>query len=71
MFIENQKKKEILTFLFTIGKIVLKKKYKENFIKVLDIVYSTKLEIIKSNLQEKPKDFIPVVYILQMKLCKM
>jgi hypothetical protein len=33
------------------------------YIKVLDIAYSTKLEIIKSNLQEKPKDFIPVVYI--------
>lgn len=33
------------------------------YIKILDIAYSTKLEIIKSNLQEKPKDFIPVVYI--------
>lgn len=33
------------------------------YIKVLDIAYSTKLEIIKTQLKSKPKDFVPVVYI--------
>lgn len=64
MFIENQKK-ENLTFSFYHWENSFKEKnIKEKlYIKVLDIAYSTKLEIIKSDLQEKPKDFIPVVYI--------
>ena len=33
------------------------------YIKVLDIAYSTKLEIIKTQLKSKPKNFVPVVYI--------
>ena len=33
------------------------------YIKVLDIAYSTKLEIVTTNVKEAPKDFIPVVYI--------
>ena len=33
------------------------------YIKVLDIAYSTKLEIVTTNIKEAPKDFIPVVYI--------
>ena len=64
MFIKNQKK-ENLTFSFYYWENSFKEKnIKEKlYIKVLDIAYSTKLEIVKSNLQEKPKDFIPVVYI--------
>ena len=33
------------------------------YIKVLDINFSTKLELLKTNLKEPPKDFIPVIYI--------
>ncbi|MCG3703915.1 hypothetical protein L5F68_06170 [Aliarcobacter butzleri] len=33
------------------------------YIKVLDINFSTKLELLKTNLKETPKDFIPVIYI--------
>lgn len=33
------------------------------YIKVLDIAYSTKLEIVTTNLKTTPKDFIPVIYI--------
>lgn len=33
------------------------------YIKILDISYSTKLEIITTNMKEIPKDFIPVIYI--------
>ena len=33
------------------------------YIKVLDIAYSTRLELVKTNLLTKPKDFVPVVYI--------
>ena len=33
------------------------------YIKVLDIAYSTKLEIVTTNIKEAPKNFIPVVYI--------
>ncbi|MDN5086326.1 hypothetical protein ACOL21_05785 [Aliarcobacter butzleri] len=33
------------------------------YIKVLDINFSTKLELLKTNLKETPKDFIPVTYI--------
>jgi hypothetical protein len=34
------------------------------YIKILDINYSTKLEIINTNFKQKPKeDFVPVVYI--------
>ena len=33
------------------------------YIKVLDISYSTKLEILTSNIIQIPKDFVPVIYI--------
>lgn len=33
------------------------------YIKVLDIAYSTKLEIVTTNLKTTPKDFVPVIYI--------
>lgn len=33
------------------------------YIKVLDIAYSTKLELVTTNLKTTPKDFVPVVYI--------
>lgn len=33
------------------------------YIKVLDINFSTKLELLKTNIKEPPKDFIPVIYI--------
>ncbi|WP_323588858.1 hypothetical protein [Aliarcobacter butzleri] len=33
------------------------------YIKVLDINFSTKLELLKTNIKETPKDFIPVIYI--------
>lgn len=33
------------------------------YIKILDINFSTKLELLKTNLKEPPKDFIPVIYI--------
>ncbi|WP_152055155.1 hypothetical protein [Aliarcobacter butzleri] len=33
------------------------------YIKVLDINFSTKLELLKTNLKETPKNFIPVIYI--------
>lgn len=71
MFIENQKK-ENLTFSFYHWENSFKEKnIKEKlYIKVLDIAYSTKLEIIKSNLQENQK-ILFLLYILQMKLCKM
>ncbi|MCT7594518.1 hypothetical protein [Aliarcobacter butzleri] len=33
------------------------------YIKVLDVNFSTKLELLKTNIKETPKDFIPVIYI--------
>jgi len=33
------------------------------YIKVLDINFSTKLELLKTNIKETPKNFIPVIYI--------
>ncbi|MCT7537111.1 hypothetical protein [Aliarcobacter butzleri] len=33
------------------------------YIKVLDINFSTKLELLKTNIKEPPKNFIPVIYI--------
>ncbi|WP_151943552.1 hypothetical protein [Aliarcobacter butzleri] len=33
------------------------------YIKVLDVNFSTKLELLKTNLKETPKNFIPVIYI--------
>ncbi|MBF7065712.1 hypothetical protein [Aliarcobacter butzleri] len=33
------------------------------YIKVLDINFSTKVELLKTNLKETPKNFIPVIYI--------
>lgn len=33
------------------------------YIKVLDINFSTKLELIKTNIKDAPKNFIPVIYI--------
>ncbi|WP_419673008.1 hypothetical protein [Aliarcobacter butzleri] len=33
------------------------------YIKVLDVNFSTKLELLKTNLKEPPKNFIPVIYI--------
>ena len=33
------------------------------YIKVLDIAYSTKLELIRTDFKVVPKDFIPVIYI--------
>jgi hypothetical protein len=33
------------------------------YIKVLDIAYSTKLELVTTNLKTTPKDFVPVIYI--------
>ena len=33
------------------------------YIKVLDINFSTKLELLKTNIKEAPKNFIPVIYI--------
>ncbi|MCT7609978.1 hypothetical protein N5U14_03875 [Aliarcobacter butzleri] len=33
------------------------------YIKVLDVNFSTKLELIKTNIKETPKNFIPVIYI--------
>ncbi|MDS1314983.1 hypothetical protein [Aliarcobacter butzleri] len=33
------------------------------YIKVLDVNFSTKLELLKTNIKEPPKDFIPVIYI--------
>lgn len=33
------------------------------YIKVLDINFSTKLELVKTSFKEIPKDFIPVIYI--------
>ena len=33
------------------------------YIKVLDVNFSTKLELLKTNIKETPKNFIPVIYI--------
>ncbi|MCR1816027.1 hypothetical protein [Aliarcobacter butzleri] len=33
------------------------------YIKVLDVNFSTKLELIKTNIKDVPKNFIPVIYI--------
>ncbi|MCT7552104.1 hypothetical protein N5U06_08295 [Aliarcobacter butzleri] len=33
------------------------------YIKVLDVNFSTKLELLKTNIKEPPKNFIPVIYI--------
>lgn len=33
------------------------------YIKVLDVNFSTKLELLKTNIKEAPKNFIPVIYI--------
>ncbi|MFY4810726.1 hypothetical protein ACOTWH_08880 [Aliarcobacter butzleri] len=33
------------------------------YIKILDVNFSTKLELLKTNIKEPPKDFIPVIYI--------
>ncbi|MCG3692614.1 glycosyl hydrolase family 18 protein [Aliarcobacter butzleri] len=33
------------------------------YIKVLDVNFSTRLELLKTNLKETPKNFIPVIYI--------
>ena len=33
------------------------------YIKVLDVNFSTKLELLKTNIKEIPKNFIPVIYI--------
>lgn len=64
MFIKNQKKENLIFSFYHWENSFKEKEIKEKlYIKVLDIAYSTKLEIVKSNLQEKPKDFIPVVYI--------
>ena len=64
-FIISIKKPEPLTISFYSWENSFNQKEitEKLYIKVLDIAYSTKLEIVKSNLQEKPKDFIPVVYI--------
>lgn len=41
------------------------------YIKILDIKYSTKLEIIKTNfIQSPPKDFVPVIFITNKTLQK-
>jgi len=65
IFIMKNKKSQDLTISFYSWENSFNQKEitEKLYIKVLDIAYSTKLEIIKSNLQEKPKDFIPVVYI--------
>lgn len=61
---KNEKSQDLTISFYSWENSFNQKEIKEKlYIKVLDIAYSTKLEIIKSNLQEKPKDFIPVVYI--------
>ncbi|MBD3830524.1 MAG: hypothetical protein IE890_08555 [Arcobacter sp.] len=62
--IKNEKSQDLTISFYSWENSFNQKEITEKlYIKVLDIAYSTKLEIIKSNLQEKPKDFIPVVYI--------
>jgi len=64
VFFKNQKSPDLTISFYHWENSFKEKELKEKlYIKVLDIAYSTKLEIVKSNLQEKPKDFIPVVYI--------
>ena len=64
IFTKSQKLPNLTISFYSWENSFNEKKIKEKlYIKVLDIAYSTKLEIIKSNLQETPKDFIPVVYI--------
>lgn len=42
----------------------IKQKHEKLYIKVLDIAYSNRLEIIKTNFKIKPlKEFVPVIYI--------
>lgn len=64
IFTKSQKLPNLTISFYSWENSFNEKEIKEKlYIKVLDIAYSTKLEIIKSNLQETPKDFIPVVYI--------
>lgn len=64
MFIKNQKRENLTFSFYSWENSFDEKNIKEKlYIKILDIAYSTKLEIVTTNIKEIPKDFIPVVYI--------
>lgn len=64
IFIIKKEKKPLSISFYSWENSFDEKNIKEKlYIKVLDIAYSTKLEIVTTNIKEAPKDFIPVVYI--------
>ena len=60
----NKKEEQLSISFYSWENSFNQKEIKEKlYIKVLDIAYSTRLELVKTNLLTKPKDFVPVVYI--------
>ncbi len=64
IFIKSQKSPDLNISFYSWENSFNKSDIKEKlYIKVLDIAYSSKLEIITSSIKEPPKDFVPVIYI--------
>ena len=64
VFFKNQKSPDLTISFYHWENSFNQQDIKEKlYIKVLDISYSTKLEILTSNIIQIPKDFVPVIYI--------
>ena len=64
IFTKSQKLPNLTISFYSWENSFNEKKIKEKlYIKVLDIAYSTKLEIQTSQIKQIPKDFVPVIYI--------
>lgn len=64
IFVQTKKNEPLTISFYSWENSFDKKDINEKlYIKVLDIAYSTKLEIVTTNLKTTPKDFIPVIYI--------